>query len=476
MRRPLLAALAVLLVCVSALPTAAVAGPFRTAIFDPLHFLNQGTQQAAFERARASGATMVRLFLTWKNVAPAPIPPGLDPADPNNPRYNWEWFDRQVRLATARGLEPYVNVMYAPTWAEGAGNAGLGIFRPNPVAFAQFGRAAALRYSGHFAPPGQPPLPRVRYWLPWGEPNRDYHLLPQYEGGRIVSATQYRALVNGFARAVKGVNPGNLVIAGSLAPLGRQGKPAPLAFMRELFCLSRARSRACDLRGDPLIFDVWAHHPYTLGGPTHRAGGDNVSLGDLPRMRRVLRAAIRSGHVRSSGPVQFWATEFGWDTRPPDPRGVPTALHARWVSEALYRLWQHGVAVVTWWRVVDDPFPQGRYQSGFFTVGGARKRSLTAFRFPVVAFRRAGGVYVWGRTPTSRAGRIVVEIRAGHGWRRLGVVRAEGGGIFARTFRVGARRGSVRARFGRERSVPFSLARVPNRVVDPLGCGGGAAC
>jgi hypothetical protein len=475
-RRPLLVALLVSLAWGSAASPAAAARPLRTAVFDPLHFLDQRAQQAAFDRSRATGATMVRLFLTWKSVAPTPIPPGLDATDPNNPHYNWEWFDRQVRLASARGLEAYANVMYAPAWAEGAGHDERGIFRPDPGAFAAFGRAAARRYSGAFAPPGQPPLPRIRFWLPWGEPNRDYHLMPQYEDGRIVSALQYRALVNGFARAVKAVDPGNRVIAGSLAPLARQGKPAPLAFMRELFCLSRSLRPTCDLHGDPLVFDIWSHHPYTLGGPTHRAGGDDVSLGDLPRMRRTLRAAIRAGHVRSSGPVALWATELGWDTRPPDPRGVPARLHARWVSEALYRLWQNRFTLVTWWRVLDDPLPQGRYQSGLYTAGGAPKLSLTAFRFPVVAFRRARGVYVWGRTPTSRAGRVVLELRAGSGWRRLGVTRANGHGVFTRMFGTRTRRGFLRARFGGERSVPFSLARVPNRVVDPMGCGGGTAC
>jgi hypothetical protein len=443
-------------------------------MFDPEGFLHRDRQVAAFDRSRASGATMVRLFLTWKNVAP--MPPLLNPSDPANPAYNWEWFDRQVRMAVARGLTPYVNVMYAPVWAEGIGGRAEGTYRPDPAAFGAFARAAALRYSGSFAPPGEGVLPRVRYWLPWGEPNRDYHLMPQYEGSRLVSDDLYRPLVNSFTTAVRGVRADNIVIAGSLAPLARQGKPAPLRFMRELLCVSKSLKRACDLRANPVQFDIWSHHPYTLGGPTHKAGGDNVSLGDLPRMQRVLRAAIRLGHVSSRGRVQFWVTEIGWDTRPPDPRGVPTALHGRWVSEALYRLWTYGISVVTWWRISDDPFPQGRYQSGFYTAAGRAKRSLKAFRFPVVAFRRDSGFYVWGRTPTSSRGKVVIELKSGRGWRRLGTLRANGYGIFARTFRKGSRDGHVRARFRGERSLPFSLTPVPDRVVDPLGCGGGAPC
>ncbi len=468
-------ALLVALVSAVTAPSAVAGGPLKTATFDPLAFLDAKRMDLAFRRSHAAGASMVRLFLTWKNVAPSvPLSPSAA-ADPNNRLYNWEWFDRQVRGSVTRGLVPYVNVMYAPTWAEGNGNSGAGTYRPNPAAFAAFGRAAARRYSGSFTPPGHARLPRVRYWMPWGEPNRDYHLMPQYENGQIVSARLYRELVNSFSAAVKDVNPGNVVIAGSLAPLARKNKPAPLAFMRELLCISKSLGRTCDLRARPVRFDIWSHHPYTLGGPTHKAGGDNVSLGDLPRMRRLLRAAVRAGHIRSRGRVGFWATELGWDTNPPDPKGVPSALHARWTSEALYRLWRNGVSLATWWRIQDDPFPAGRYQSGFFTADGRRKRSLTAFRFPVVAFRRPGGAYVWGRTPFGRPGTVVVELRTGSGWRRLGVLRTTRYGIFSRTYRTG-RRGFVRARFGGERSLPFSLTPVRDRVVDPLGCGGGAAC
>jgi hypothetical protein len=452
-------------VCCAGSPAHA-GGPLRTAIFDPTAFASARGQAASFDRARTTGATMVRLSLHWRSVAPAVRPPSFDAGNPYDPAYNWGWFDQQVRLAYSRGLEPFVEVMFAPPWAAAGGE---GTIRPDPAAFGQFARAAALRYSGSL-----PGLPRVRYWQAWGEPNRDYFLLPQYEGGRVASAIAYRELVNSFAAAVKSVSPSNVVIAGALSPIGRPGRPAPLAFMRELLCVSPGGGRTCD--HGPVTFDVWAHHAYTLGGPTHRARGDNVSIGDLPKMRRLLRAAERAGHVRSSGPVGFWVTEFAWDTSPPDPRGLPSALHARWTSEALYRMWKAGVSMVTWWRIQDDPFPQSYYQSGFYTVSGRAKRSLRAFRFPVVAFRRGGGVYVWGRTPWGRPGRVSLQLRAGHGWRRLGRVRTNGHGIFSRTYGTGARRGVVRARFGRQTSVPFSLRRVRDRPVEPFGCGGPVSC
>ncbi|MEP7180441.1 MAG: hypothetical protein ABI775_15240, partial [Pseudonocardiales bacterium] len=97
---------------------------------------------------------------------------------------------------------------------------------------------------------------------------------------------------------------------------------APLRFMRELLCLSKGANphRVCTKQAH---FDAWGVHPYTSGGPTHHAAGpDDVSLGDLPDVRRLLDAGVQAETIRSRRPVQLWATEFSWDSNPPDPRGV----------------------------------------------------------------------------------------------------------------------------------------------------------
>ena len=124
------------------------------------------------------------------------------------------------------------------------------------------------------------------------------------------------------------------------------------------------------------------------------------------KMKRALNAAIKQKRFASSRPVRFWVTEFGWDSAPSDPKGVPLELHARWVSEALYRMWYAGVSLVTWYRLRDGP-PDGPVQSGLWfrcTDGIAcdapKPSSLKAFRFPFVAFRSGKRhVRVWGRTP-----------------------------------------------------------------------------
>jgi hypothetical protein len=445
---------------------------FQTAIMDPTVFSGPNVV-LGLRRARSAGARAVRLVLFWASVAPASgstrRPPNFDATDPDHPGYTWLDFDRQVRYAVARGLEPIVTIVSAPRWAEGAVDGEPGTRQPHPRELALFATAAARRYSGGFGS-----NPRVRYWQVWNEPNLVLFLNPQ-------SPSLYRRMVNETAAAVKSVHADNLVIAGGLGPFGYPGAAVPpLQFMRDLLCLSKQLTRTCQ---DTIRFDVWSHHPYTQGGPSHRATRtDDASLGDLAEMGRVLRAGERLGTVQSGGRARYWVTEFSWDSSPPDPKAVPTALHARWVAEALYRMWKAGVTLVTWFSLRDDPLRESQFQSGLWYVDGSGfqltrpKPALQAFRFPFVAFRSGKHVQVWGRAPTTRPLAVVVEQRAGARWKRLAGLRTRADGIF--TGRIAtALSGPLRARAPAAGiSVPFTLGPTRNIEVWPFGCGGVLPC
>jgi hypothetical protein len=435
----------------------------------------------AFERAGATGATTIRIQLSWREVAPdgGSKPAGFDPTNPFDGAYRWGTFEHLVQRAVANGLEPFIGISETPAWAETSSGGRPGTNRPDPVEFGRFAEATARRFSGRFTG-----LPRVRLWEVWNEANASFFLHPQKAESRSVSPAHYRAMVNEFALGVHRVHGDNVVVAGGLFPfvIDRPTAQAigPLRFMRELFCLSKRLrpKRGCR---DRVRFDVWSHHPYTSGGPTHRASNpDNVSIRELPRMRKVLRAGVRYRRIIHSRAVSFWVTEFSWDTNPPDPRGVPIDLHARWVAEALYRMWRSGVSLVTWFQLRDDD-AKGRphnevFESGLydFCAGGLGcdrpKLSFQAFRFPFVAFRSGRRAHVWGRTPGGRAGRVVVDQLVGRGWRTVAAYRARGNGIFQGEPR---RRGGgpFRARLSRggEQSLPFSLVRPPDRPVNPFG-------
>jgi hypothetical protein len=473
-------AFAATLACLVLPAGASAARPLRTGVLATAPFTGADAT-LAFARARAAGMTSIRLQLSWREVAPGGTakPPGFDASNHTDPRYRWANIDRQVRLAVAHGLEPLVNVVTAPFWAQGEGRGTAGSIRPSPTELGLFASAAATRYNGRVRG-----LPRVRHWQVWSEPNHFLFFVPQNEGGRSFSPGHYRQMVNQFADAVHEVSSRNLVVAGGLAPFGNPEPDRfvtpPLVFMRRLLCMSGGRRPRPTCRGRTR-FDVWTHHPYTAGGPTHRARLRNdVSLGDLGRMRRLLTAAARANHVVTRRPVRFWATEFSWDTNPPDSGGVPLGLHARWVSEALYRMWRARISLVTWFLLHDDaaagrPDPSV-FQSGLYfrCAGGLRcdrpKPALAAFRFPFVAFRsRARRVLVWGRTPRGRRARVIVEQRRGGRWRRVRRVRTNRHGIFSRRVRS-AGRGPFRARIrSGASSRAFSLKRPPDRPVNPFG-------
>jgi hypothetical protein len=168
-------------------------------------------------------------------------------------------------------------------------------------------------------------------------------------------------------------------------------------------------------------------------------------------------------------------TEFGWDSKPPDPEGVPEALHVRWIAEALYRMWRAGVSLATWYPLRDQPLGTSVVQTGLYFYGGAEYRldqpkpALSAFRFPFVAFRSRSGVLLWGRAPGDPSRAAVIEQWSAGGWRRVAVLRRDAWGVFAARIRA-TTAGDLRARAGGEASIPFSLQRPPDlQLSNPFG-------
>jgi Cellulase (glycosyl hydrolase family 5) len=440
----------------------------QTAIVDSVA-LGGPDSARAFNEVPATGATFVRLILDWRVVAPQSLPPVFDPSNPGDAAYQWAGFDQQVSAAASHGLQTIIDITDAPLWARAQLGRG-GPYKPDPVALGQFARAAAIRYGGQFQA-----LPRVRYWQLLNEPNLAENLRPQFVGSVLYSPIWYRKMLNAFADAVHSVHSDNSVIAGGTAPFTtRAGKrsswgPGPLLFLRSLLCLSKQLKPTCSQRAR---FDIWAHHPYTSGGPNHHANNpDDVSLGDLPRMKAVLDAGVATGHIVSRQKMRFWVTEFSWDTNPPDPNAVPIALQTRWVSEALYTMWKAGVSLVTWYSLKDQPLATSFYQSGLYFLNGKPKPSLRAFRFPFVAYPNATGIDVWGRTPSSRPGTVAVEQEIGGAWQRLGSLKTNAFGIFSAHYESKAK-GALRAQLvgsTSDVSQPYSLKEPPDHFYRPFG-------
>jgi hypothetical protein len=466
------------LIAAAARPAPAEAGALVTGLggldsYEPL----------ALQQAGGAGIRMVRITIFWAGVAPSREPVGWNPEDPADPNYNWTLADLATRATVEAGLTPVVTIEGAPPWAQRCTVSGSGAGRlcdPSPTALGAFAIAAASRYDGRFEG-----LPRVRYWQGLNEPNLSLFFNPQYRYGRPVSPGLYRKLANAFYFAVKWVDPSDLVLAAGLGPLRvKHLTVGPIRFTRELLCM-RGRVRFQRAPGNcegGVHFDIFDIHPYTTGGPKHTGGRDDVEIGSLGRLVRLLHAADRAGRIKGRfGRTPLWITEFSWDSSPPDPGGLPMRIETRWTAEALYRAWSAGVTHFFWFSLADFPresrsssenMESGLYFRGATLAENRPKQVMYAFRFPFVAYSTRSGFSFWGRTPTSAGGRVVIQVLKGRRWRRMSVARANGSGIFrgvVRTRYGRNRRGTVQAIYAGESSVPFSLHPVREFDQPPFG-------
>jgi Cellulase (glycosyl hydrolase family 5) len=444
--------------------------PLATALADPWLF-NSSQRERALSMTRAAGASYVRLTVSWSAIAPSTRPKDFVATDPTSAGYNWSNYDTIVKQVEDAGLTPILDIEATPKWAyarrPSAPNAGT----PRVSDLGDFAKALARHYDGSGS------APAVHVFQVWNEPNVSLYLNP-------VKASVYRSMVNAFAASVHAVSSKNLVVAGALDPFGhRRSKKqhwnsvAPLAFMRSLLCLSKGTHPHATCHST-IHFDAWSHHPYTFGGAFgHARNPDDVELGDLPKMRTLLRAGLRYHHIRSTTGVRFWVTEFGWDTSPPRRHAAPMGLAARWTAESLYQAWRSGVTLLTWFGL-QDRGGRSPYQSGLFrhssSLASARVKPVrTAFRFPFVAYLGRGKVSVWGRDATSNAQTATIQLRTGtHGhWRTVARIRGNKYGILKATLKLRATTKSwLRASApGSGTSLAFSLKVPHDPHIGPWG-------
>jgi hypothetical protein len=435
----------------------------------------------AFQRAKAAGAKYVRLSWSWAAIADG-TPSNIDETrDPGWSGYRWAFSDAIIRQAVDAGLTPIFEVTGAPPWAEGPGrppvsaSAPAGTWKPSPTAFGAFAEAAARRYSGSYSDPANPgqALPRVTYWQGWNEPNLSLYLTPQWvrsgKGYTAASPAVYRPLLNAWYAGIKKVSSSNVVITGGTSPFGDL-KPGgsrmpPALFDRELFCLrGRKALRHVRCSNSPVHFDVLAHHPYPIGPPRrHSPNPDDVVIADFGRLKRPLKVALKDGTVAPRGKKQIWATEFSWESNPPDPGGIPARLEATYMEGAFSELWSEGVGVAGWYNLRDESPGQGyayTLQSGIYLrapsiQNDTPKPSYTAFSFPFTAYVHKGRTQLWGLAPAP--GLVTVEKKQGSGWRTVVRLNARSGDrMFLGNARL-APKTVVRARQGTSTSLPWTV-------------------
>jgi hypothetical protein len=399
-----------------------------TVVQDDAQLLYRGPAAAdrAVRTLAGLGADSVRLTASWSVLAPAPTaatPPGRPfraRESRTYPAAGFAHLDHAVRTASAAGLRVQIDLgFWAPRWAVARAGPDAGRERdaPDPRAFAAFAEAVARRYTGRFPDPNRRGrrLPAVRLWTTWNEPNNPDFLLPQWQRDgrrrRAASPHVYRRMHEAAYDAIKRVDRQDRVLVGGTAPNGRDGGPGggvrPLRFLRELACVD------ADLRPlgvpecagyRPLRADGYAHHPYGLlrDPAASDPAPDDVRLADLPRLRRLLDALAARGRI--ARPLPLYVTEYGYESRPPDPYApFDRAAQARFHGHATYLAWAAGATQFAQFLLRDVP-PGGyggrpgtrRYWSDFQTgledPQGRLKPLARAFHVPFWAqAAQAGG-------------------------------------------------------------------------------------
>jgi len=483
LRALVLAALAAL-ACLAALalgsPREASARPLTTGI------TNLFTDAPlAMQRTHETGARMVRIQLYWGGTAPSTRPAAWNPADPLDPEYSWGMSDSAVKNAVAAGLTPVLQVDGAPKWAQRCATPAVlegAICDPNPADLRAFAQAAAARYSGRI-----PGIPAVKYFQALNEPNLSLFFFPQFEtSGKLVSPYLYRDLVNAFYVGVKTAEPNALVLLAGLGPIAvPKYTIGPMQFAKTLLCMTGSNKKPKPAPGDcggGVNFDIFAMQPYSTGGPTHEGGPNDVQIGDLKKLQTLIKAADKANRINSVFKrTPLWITEFSWDSKPPDPGGLPMAIETRWVAEALHQAWSAGVSNFFWFSLRDEAQDPGEkysesLESGLYFRGATLEEDrpkpfVKAFRFPFVAYP-GKKLSFWGRTPSSGAGKVKVQLKVNGKWKTVKTLRAAKDGIFHGKLSTSYgrdRKGSARALFGKQKTANFSMRPVRDFYHPPFG-------
>ncbi len=449
----MLRCLGILLVILAAGSSAAGASPrLETGIADDRLMLSGGAGVPAVAGLFAAlGIDSVRLHARWIAVAPRPNdrrrPADFDPSDPDDPGYNWAALDLAIRSLRVVGIEPVLTITGSgPVWSSRAPERDNPRYKPDPQQFAQFAGAVARRYGK-----------AVDRYLIWNEPNVPGWLEPQYacRDGRCIAVAPhlYRDLFAAAAPAVLAADPGAQLLLGSLAPRGGEPRSAntqtrPLAFLRALACVQadgrRDREGPCR-RPRRVRADAFAYHPHPIArSPTEPAPHpDDAAIADLPRLEAALDVASAAGVVRPRRGRRFMIhlSEFGYQTRPPDPLGVSLAQQARWVQQATFLAWRDPrIASITQYEFQDEPGERRAtgldgWQSGMVGLDGRVKPLLLAFPQPFWIDVRPGLSRFWGQVRPGGSNRVALQRREGPGWRTVRRLRTDRRGFWS-TLRV----------------------------------------
>jgi hypothetical protein len=389
-------------------------------------------ESALDEDATKLNATWVRVNCSWPS------------AEPSQGAYDDAGYlatiKHAVEYARSLGLNVEVMVIYVPRWASdrtfwdnppATFAAGYQVFYPIDSAnlgdFRRFNEHLATLLKG-----------QVQAYECWNEPNLWPYLYPQETRmDADFAAHTYAKYVKHFSQGIRAGDPDALVVAGSTAPGGSDDKfrSGPLQFARAF--------KASDTAS---YFDVYSHHPYTMGGnPNMDPAAPPVSPKDTVCLSNI-------GPLLDVFPKKpYYITEYAYSTEYSYAfaYGVSEIKQAQYLKKAYAMAAKHPQIKVLMWYLVRDFSPNGNPSNpagcytGLRRVGGGAKRSWYAFargnRLTLIVptrARRGQTIRLHGQLTCSTVGGIkgadlLVQRRAGtRPWRTMRTIQTADEGFY----------------------------------------------
>jgi hypothetical protein len=319
MSRSLAAGLSLLTLALSllALPGRAHAAPgMEFALQDDAVFVDQRwmERETGLDHAEDLRAKRIRVNILWARML---VGDARSRKTPTTVTYDFSRIDALQAAAAARGIKLQLTIAGpAPAWA--TKDHRVGNNQPDAAKFGAFVRTVVTHFAG-----------RVDRYAIWNEPNWNTWLSPANRAASI-----YRSLYSAAYKNAKAADPGAKVLFGELAPIGGGRAIAPLKFLRDVTCSTRAYKAA--KKCAPLKADGFAIHPYQFTSAPQRVEGrpDDVPIGALSRLTTALDklAKRKALSTPSKRKMDLYLTEFGYLTA--GNRAQKPKVRAAWLASA----------------------------------------------------------------------------------------------------------------------------------------------
>ncbi|MDX6474987.1 MAG: hypothetical protein QOH95_498 [Gaiellaceae bacterium] len=348
------------LIALLAAPAATVHAAQKMPIgfFDDPAFRWSPARADNLRQAGVAGASVVHTTATWATIAPKKP---ANAANGDDPAYRLDDLDELVFRSGIYGLRVMIDINGTPKWANGGKAPNV---MPKRLAdLTTFSKMLATRYNGrngHGA---------VALWSVWNEPNLQLFLTPQFAGKKIVGPANYGKL---FKAAYAGLKAGNPLAKVAIGETSARGRDKPLAGVSATIAPGTFAKLLAKVPG--LKFDAWAHHPYPTSPnlpPTQKVRYPNVTLSTLPKFETDLKSFFHRS-------VPVWITEYGHETKPPDPHGVSYAKQAAYAVQALTIAKNDPNVQMFIWFVFHDTVGNP-WQSGLYGSAGNQKPAYDKF-------------------------------------------------------------------------------------------------